>query len=113
MHEPVGQLSVVGEQDQPDGVGIQTADIAHPLVAPNPFLDQLADAGAATVVRHGRQHAEGLVESQIHQIGVHDHTRTVNANHVDSRVDSSALLGDNLAVYLDATVVNHPFGNPA
>ena len=113
VHEAVRQLPVIGQQDQSDGFGIETTDIADALVAAHPLFDQLPDARAATVVRHGREHPVRLVECQIHQLGVHDHPRTVDANHVDGGIDSPALLGDDLAIHLHATVENHPLSDPA
>ena len=31
--QPVGELAVVGEQDQPLGVGVEPADVEQPLLA--------------------------------------------------------------------------------
>ncbi len=59
VRQPVGQLTVVGEQDQPFGVDVEPADVEQPL---GPIGDEIAEARPAAVVGHRRQHPARLVD---------------------------------------------------
>ena len=81
MHQPVRQLAVVGQQNQPFGVGIEPPDVKQLLVAPHPVLDQVADARPSKVVGHRRVHAQRLVQREVDQRVVEHHPRAVHPHH--------------------------------
>ena len=112
MHQPVRQLAVVGQQDQPLGVGVQPPDVKEVLVAAHPVFHQVADARPAPVVRHGRMHAPRLVQRQVHQRLVEDHpapsTRITDA----AGIHPGAQFGHHLPVDLDAAVDDQLLGDP-
>src|SRR4051812_20533415 len=58
VHELVGELSVVGQQDEPGGVGVQPAD----RVQANACVDELRDDAAPVRVLRSRYHAGRLVD---------------------------------------------------
>src|SRR3954468_17972256 len=60
--QPVRQLSVVGEQDQALGLGVQPPDVEQPL---RPLADEVAQRGTAALVAHGRHHPGRLVERHV------------------------------------------------
>src|SRR6478752_7334250 len=82
VHQPVGELAVVGEQDQPRRVRVEPAD----RVQPDAAVHQVGDHGAPMRVLHSRDDAGGLVD------------------HVD---DVLGLERDGLPVDLDLVALPH------
>ncbi len=113
MHQAVRQLTVVGQQQQTFGVGIQTSDVKQLLVPANPVLDQVPHARATPIVRHRGVHPLGLVDRQMHQRVIDGHPRTVDPNHGDVGVHAGAQLGHYPVVNLYAAVEDHLLGYPA
>src|SRR5215213_632788 len=66
--QAVRQLSVVGQQDQALGLGVQPPDVEQPLRA---VADEVAQRGTAALVAHGRHHARRLVEGHVGLLLVH------------------------------------------
>ena len=58
VHQPVGELAVVGDQDQPGRVGVETADRIQPPLR----VDQLGDRAPAPGLARGRGDPGRLVE---------------------------------------------------
>ena len=61
MNEGVGQISVIGEQQQPLGVQVQPAHRPDPGRAP---IHQVGNCAPALLIREGRHHPPGFVEHQ-------------------------------------------------
>ena len=99
--QPVGEVAVVGEQQQALGVGVEAADVEEPLVA---VADVVAEADPAELVVHRRDHAERLVEGEVDAGLVEVDAHAVDVDDLAGRVDAHAELGDDLAVDL------HPAG---
>ena len=62
VRQPLREVAVVGEQDQPGGVGVEPADVEEPL---GPVGDQVGQRAPALGVGHRRDHAARLVEHQV------------------------------------------------
>ena len=110
MGEPVGQLAVVGEQDETLGLGVQTAHVEEPLGA---VEHEVRQRGAALGVGHGADDADRLVDGEVDQVG---HGRQALAVHVDDllgRVDPGAEAADHLAVDRHPAVTDHVLAGPA
>ena len=108
VHQPVRELAVVGEQQQPLGVGVETTDVEQVLVAAHAVFDQVADARAALLVGHGRHHPQRLVQRQIHQVLIEQHPGTVDADHRVGRIHPRTQLRHDPAVDLDETAPCDP-----
>ncbi len=68
MHQPVRQLAVVGQQQQPLGVGVEASDVKQLLVPAHPVLDQVTDAAAGPGRRTSSSACRrGFVDRQMHQ----------------------------------------------
>ena len=113
MHQPVGQLAVVGEQHQAFGIRVEATDVKELLVAANSVFDEISDAWSATVVRHRGMHAARFVQCEIDEGVVEHHPRTVDANHRHVGVHPGAEFRHHLAVDVDATVDDHPLRDAA
>ena len=84
--DAVGQLAVVGEQQQALRVGVEAADGEHPRLGG----DQLDDRGAAVRVAGRRDDAAWLVQQVVDEPGLGADRRTVDLDEVDLRVDAAA-----------------------
>ena len=96
--DPLGEVAVVGQQDEALGVGVEPADVEEPL---GPVGDQLAQRATALRVRHRRDHAPGLVERQVDVGRDRRQPLAVDPHHRRGGVDLGAQPGDHLAVDLD------------
>ena len=65
VRDPVRELAVAGEQEQPAAVGVEAAD-GH---QPGDVGDQVTHRATALRVAHRGEHAGGLVERQRHRGG--------------------------------------------
>ena len=63
MLQPVRQLAVIGDEEQPFGLGVEASDVEQP---PRDPVDIVRDRRAAAVVVHRRDDALGLVEREVH-----------------------------------------------
>jgi hypothetical protein len=101
VHEPVAQLAVVRQQQQPLGLGVEPAHVeqpARPVDQLGALHDEVADAGATLVVRHGREHPERLVQRQVHDVVAQHDPAAVDVHDGGVRVDATAHLAYDLAV---------------
>ena len=103
VHQAVGQLAVVGEQQQAFGLGIQAADVEQPLAFLQARTHQVANARTAQVVAHRGVHTAGLVQCEVDHLFVDLHALAVHADDVHARVDAGAHLHHDFAVYFHAT----------
>ena len=103
MTEPLRESAVVGQQQQPLGVGIEAADMEQPLLAP---LEDVAHARPTSVIGHRGVHAARLVQGQHHVTRCGRDTQPIDTDHRTTRVDPHPLLQDDLPVDLDAALVD-------
>jgi hypothetical protein len=97
VSDALGEVAVVGEQDQALGVGVEAADVEEPFRSVGHEVGQRT---APLRVRHRRDHPAGLVEGQV---DVRAHGREPLAVDADDRrggVHLGAEPGDHLAVDL-------------
>jgi len=109
MGQLVGELTVVGQDQQTVGVGVQTPDMEEPLMPGHVLLE----AGPALRIVHRRDDTSRLVE---HEVEVAPGRRNAGAVHPDDipfRIDAGPLLGDNPAVDLDASLGDQLLARPS
>ena len=106
----MGELAVVGQQEQPLGLGVEAADMHQAQrVGQLGVLGQvvasiLGHGGAALRVLHGGDDPCRLVEHEGDELGVGEDSAAVNADLLGQRVHPHACLGDGNAVDADAAV---------
>ena len=89
VHEPVRQVAVVGEQQQPLTVGVEPADVEEPF---RTVGHKVADRAPPPRIAHRAQHAAGLVEREVDQV-VPDHDPVaVDVDDRGGRIDPPAQL---------------------
>ena len=71
---------------------------ARPVDQLGALHDEVADAGATLVVRHGREHPERLVQRQVHDVVAQHDAAAVDVHDGGVRVDAAAHLAHDLAV---------------
>ena len=98
MHQAVGQLAIVSEQQQTFGLGIQPADMEEALPLLEADVDEIAHGGAAQFILHGGVHTTWLVQDEIHGFIVDLYAGAIHADHVCDGVDAHAHLLDNFAI---------------
>ncbi len=86
MGETEGQGAVVGEQQQPFGVGVEATDREDPGIGGN----QVDDNGSSLGVRGGGDDAERLVEQVVDQAGAHRGGDPVDGHLVGVGIDPAA-----------------------
>ena len=86
----MGQLAVVGEQQQPLGVDVEAADGEHPRLGRH----EVDDGGPALGVAGRRDDAGRLVQQVVDEVGVGGHQGAVDLEHVAADVDPRADVGD-------------------
>ncbi len=99
MGDAVGQLAVVGEQQQALGVGVEAPDWEHPRLG----RDELDDRPPPVRVAGRRDDSRWLVEQVVDETGTHTDGRSVDLDEVGLGVDPTPEHGD-LAVHA------HPSG---
>ena len=98
VHDPVGDVAVVGEQEQPFGVAVEPADRVHPLR----HLDKIHHGAAVTFVFCRRDVAAGFVEEEVAR-PLRLEQLAVDADGGADRVGLRTELRDHLAVDADAS----------
>ena len=78
--DAVGQLAVVGQQQQPLGVGVEPADGEHPWLGGDELDDRRPSVGVAC----GGHHATRLVQQVVDEAGLGADRRTVDLDEVVS-----------------------------
>ena len=88
VHQPVREVAVVGEQQQPLAVGVEPADVEQPLLdVETRLVHQVGDGAPAPVVAHRAEHAARLVQREVHQVVADDHPVAVDVDDRGRRVD--------------------------
>jgi len=108
VHDAVGDVAVVGEQQQTFGLAVEASDRVDPLRN----LDQLHHRLAVALVAHGRDIAAGLVEQQVAR-RLASEQLAVNVDLACLGIDLGAELGDDGAVNRHAPGHDQLFGPPA
>src|SRR5436190_4842847 len=106
VHQPVGQLAVVGEQDQPGRIGVEPAD----RVQPNAGIHELGHDGAAVRVARGRDDAGGLVEHVDDVLGLEGDARSVDLDGV-VLADVACRVQDDLPGHRHAPLAHDALGS--
>ena len=101
VHQPVGELAIIGEQQQAFAVGVETTDVEKPL---GTVLHQVADARPPLRVRHRAEHPARFVDRQVAGRGSHRNPSTVNLDDRPGGVDPHALLAHDAAINFDAAL---------
>src|SRR5688572_33280352 len=96
--EAVRELAVVGEDQEPLGVGIEAADMEQALV---PVADEVTDVEPAELVVHRRDDTQRLVEGEVDPALVELDPDSVDV-HGLVRPYPDTELSDDMAVDLDA-----------
>ena len=104
MRKPVGQLAVVGDQDQSFARFVEPSDREQALVAGG----QIDYPRAARWIAVGGQNADRLVDREIDQAAPAQRF-AIDANLLPLRIDSRAQFGDGFAVDIDAAFADQFF----
>ncbi len=84
--EQLGEVAVVGQQQQPFGVEVEAADGEDARLLRN----EVEHGGAIVGVVRGGHVARGLVEQPVHEVAVDDHRDPVERDPIGRRVDAPA-----------------------
>ncbi|GAA2827104.1 hypothetical protein GCM10020220_014730 [Nonomuraea rubra] len=106
----MGQLAVVGEQQQALGLGVEPAHVEQ---AWRQLLDVVGQAWAALRVVHRGDDADGLVQRVVDQVGGGRDALAVHVDDLRRRVDLGAEPPDDLAVHRDTALADHLLAGPA
>ena len=98
MRQVLGEVTVVGQDDQPGSVGVEATDVEKALRA---VLHQIAQVPAAVGVRHRRDHSAGLVEHQVDVLADRRQSPPLDPHDSVSRIDLGAQSGHDFPVDLD------------
>ena len=110
MGEHVGKLAVVGQQEQPAGLGVEPADVEQALLIPGrPPVEVVP----AVLVRERTHDADGLVEHEVPLRHVELDGRTVDRHVVGRCIHAPAEFGDDLAIDLHPSGADQVFGDPS
>ena len=109
VREAVGELAVVGEQDQPGGVGVEAPDRVEAAVG----LDEVDDGRAAVGVVRGRDDARGLVEDVDRALVLGGADRLAVDRDRVAAVDVARRVADDLAADGHAPVEDQLLGGAA
>lgn len=102
VHDPFGELGVVGHQQEAGGVEVETADGDDEAVD---VLDEVIDRRAAIGVLVGGDVAGGLIEKNVEAVLAFEGL-AVEADFVALHIDPVVRVFDDLAVHLDAAFVD-------
>ena len=110
MLQSVGEVAVVGEQQQTLGVGIQPSDVEEPVLAGS---EEVGDRRATQLVAHRRDDAQGFVEGEVDPRLVELDPLAVNVDRLAEGVDADPELGDDMPVDLDTAGRDEVLAGPA
>lgn len=99
----LGQITIVGEQDQSLGLGVEASDVEEPLGA---LRDQVTDAWPAALIAHGRHHAERLVHRKDKCLLGGGDPLPVDVDRVTVGIDPHALLAHDTAIDAHAALID-------
>ncbi len=108
MHQPRGQLAVVGEQQEPFRVVVESSDRIDVLARTR---NQIEDGRAALRIEAGRDKAPRLVQQQIDAARRTD-SAAIHANVVGFRVGPAAQLPNDRPVDRHAPIHDQSLGRP-
>lgn len=107
VHHAIGDVAMVGQQQQPLRLAVQTTDRIDPLGN----IDEIHHGPALPLVLDGRNEPAGLVEhDEAWALTTQD--LAIDPNLVDRGVDLGPHLGDHAAVDRDPTGTDHRLGRP-
>lgn len=104
VHDAIGDITIVREEQQALGVAVQPANRKDALGD----IDQIHDRPAATLVVHRRDVATRLVQDQVAE-RLRREQLAVHADIVTNRISPGAKLGHDRAVDGDAALANQFF----
>src|SRR5438094_6539307 len=90
MREAMGEVAVVGHDEQPLGVGIEPSDGEHA----RRFGYELDHCGSALRIGRGCDHTRRLVQQVVDEPLPDRHGHTVDGDVIPTRIDTPAELGD-------------------
>lgn len=108
VHHPVGDIAVVGQEQEPLGVAVEPADRKDAL----PHVDEVHDRPPVALVADGRDVAAWLVEQDVPGL-LGSEELAVDPEEGGAGIDLGAELGDDLAVDRDPPGANHLLGGAA
>jgi hypothetical protein len=112
----MGELPIIGQDQQTFGVGIEPADVEEALLFERPlsaFRQHVGDRPPAFRILHGDNDATGLVEGKVEMAARRRDTGTVDPDYITVRVDPAALLGNDLGVHFDTPLADQGFTGTA
>jgi hypothetical protein len=107
LGEAVCQFTIVGDDEQPLANVIEATDGVEALLE---FVEELHHRGPALGVLDGGDKASGLVEDKVAQTLGALEELAVDANVVAASIGLGAQFGNDLAVDLDAALLDHRLG---
>ena len=108
MHHPVGDVPVIGEEQQPFGLTVQPTDREDALGD----VDQVHHGPAAALVVHRRDVAGRLVQDQVAE-RLRWQELAINPNLVPDRVRFRPQLGDDRAIHRNSALADQFLGGAA
>ncbi len=108
MSEPLGEVSVVRQEQQALAVHVETTNRIHPGLSrhgPN-------DGGTLLRIRRGTHHSYRLVEQVVDQLRVHRQRNPIDGHSGRHSVDLLAQMG-RTSVYCDAALTNQILCRPS
>jgi hypothetical protein len=85
--DPVGEFTVVGQQQQALGVDVEAAHVEHPFRA---VRDVVPHTRQALLIGHGRRHTSRFVQRQDHMSGSSGDPRAINMDDRCLWIDAGA-----------------------
>jgi hypothetical protein len=110
LGKPVGQIAVVSDHEQPLALVVEAANGIEALLH---LVKELHHCGPAFRVLDRGDEALGLVEDEVAQALWTLQQLAVHADVIAARIRLGPQFGDNLAVDLDAALLDHPLGAAA
>jgi len=96
VRQPVRQLAVVGEQQQPPSLHIESPDMEQPL---RPVPHQIPKMWTTTWIAHGGYHARGLVQGKVFLALRRGDPLPIDPDLSPIRVNPSSLSGHESAIH--------------
>jgi hypothetical protein len=102
VHDPVGEIAVIGQQQQPFRIPVEPADRVEALLR----LDQFHHGLAVTLVARGGDVPPRLVEHDV-PAALRADDLAIDPNFVSVWIGFGAQLGDGLAIHRDTARDDH------
>lgn len=107
VHDGIGEVAIIGKQQEAFGVIIETADGVNALLD---ALEVVGDGGAALGVAHGGDDAVGLVHGEVEEMAGRVEEFAVDLDVIGGEVGFGAESGDGLAIDANAALEDHFLG---